>query len=482
MLFVYAAVNKIIDFQNFQVQLAQSPLISSFAGVISYIVPVVEIIIAIMLSFTKFKNLALYCSLSLMAMFSAYIIIILNFSPFVPCSCGGVLDKLSWTQHLIFNLCFVLLSAIAIILWNPNYIKNNLSRSYTKFPSILIVTICSITVMITLFLLSEDMIHHRNNFTRRFPNHPVLFERDHTLSKGRYYIAGIEKGNIFLGNSLNPLEIIELDSTLKYSKTHVIAVKETNRKYRSLMVTVKYPYFYLSDGTEAFIYRGLIKNWKAEIWIDKESYFNMLVPVDSNSIAIRAVSSVNNENMLGLIKRIDTVSLSFNRKLLDKQIDGIFDTDGKLIYNSLLDKLIYVYTYRNEYLISNSSLNEKFVAHTIDTTSRANIKVAYVNSLEASKLASPARIVNKTAATYGEHLYVNSLVIGQHELKDVWDEASIIDTYNLITHAYQFSFYLYDKNGKKISEFAVDDNHIYTLSGNVVSMYKIDRKVFEKNQ
>ncbi|WP_306349876.1 hypothetical protein [Flavobacterium sp. '19STA2R22 D10 B1'] len=326
------------------------------------------------------------------------------------------------------------------------------------------------------------MIHHRNNFTRRFPNHPVLFERDYTLSKGRYYIAGIGKGSLFIGNILNPLEVIELDATLTHSKTHFITVKDPNRRYRSLQVNVKYPYFYLSDGTEAFVYRGLVNDWNAEIWIDKKSYFNSFVPIDSNTVAIRAVSSDNNENMIGLIKNIDTVSVNFNRNLLDKQIDGIFDTDGKLLYNSILDKLIYVYTYRNEYLISDGELNEKYVAHTIDTTSRANIKVAYINSLEASKLASPARIVNKTAATYGEYLYVNSQLIGQYEPKDVWNEASVIDAYNLKTHAYQFSFYLYDKEGKKISEFISDENHIYTLSGKTVSVYKIDKKIFDKNQ
>lgn len=44
-LYVYAAVNKVLDFENFQVQLGQSPLLSAYAGFVSYAVPVVELVI-----------------------------------------------------------------------------------------------------------------------------------------------------------------------------------------------------------------------------------------------------------------------------------------------------------------------------------------------------------------------------------------------------------------------------------------------------
>jgi hypothetical protein len=62
------------------------------------------------------RLMALYASFSIMVMFTTYIIAILNFSTYIPCSCGGVLEKLTWTEHLIFNICFVLLAYIGIIL------------------------------------------------------------------------------------------------------------------------------------------------------------------------------------------------------------------------------------------------------------------------------------------------------------------------------------------------------------------------------
>lgn len=481
-LFVYAAVNKIIDFDNFQVELAQSPLLSSFAGPVSYCVPIIEIIIALLLSTTRCRKTGLYLSLSLMVMFSVYILIILNFSPFIPCSCGGILDEMSWQQHLIFNLAFVILAVAAILLKDIPAKGLQQKRKYLKLAGVGTVIICSSTFMAILFLVSEDMIHRRNNFTRRFPNHPILFERDLQLKSNGLYFAGIGNGSVYIGNMSNPLEITEVDSTLNQTVSHLISVDDSNRRYHSLKVSVQYPYFYLADGTEAFVYRGLVRDWKAKLWIDKESYFNSFVPIDSNKIAIRSISSESNENILGVMQRDDSSTVFFNKGLLDKQIDGIFDTDGKLIYNKSLNKLLYIYAYRNEYLITDTALKSKFVGHTIDTTSRANIKVAYVSSIKASKLASPSRIVNKTAATFGDLLFVNSQLIGQYELEEMWDEASIIDIYNLASNTYQFSFYLYDKEQQKISEFVTDSGHVYSLAGKTLSVYKIDKKAFEKNQ
>jgi hypothetical protein len=116
-LFVYAAVTKLIDYDKFRVQIGQSPLLTAFAGTVAWMVPAVEIIVAGLLTVLRFRLLGLYASFSLMVMFTAYIVVITRFSEYVPCSCGGVLEKLSWNDHLVFNLVFVVLGFVAIVLY-----------------------------------------------------------------------------------------------------------------------------------------------------------------------------------------------------------------------------------------------------------------------------------------------------------------------------------------------------------------------------
>jgi hypothetical protein len=114
LLFVYAAVSKLLDFENFKMQTGQSPLISAFAGWVVWLLPLVELIIAAGLSFERLKIPSMFAAFSLMVMFSAYIFIILNYSSSVPCSCGGILEKMGWREHLWFNLAFVLLAVAAL--------------------------------------------------------------------------------------------------------------------------------------------------------------------------------------------------------------------------------------------------------------------------------------------------------------------------------------------------------------------------------
>jgi hypothetical protein len=113
---VYAATSKILDFENFKIQLGQSPLLSSYADWITIIVPLSEFFIAFLLLIPKFRFIGLFASYFLMVLFTAYIYIILNYSAFIPCSCGGILEKMTWNQHLVFNIIFIVFAIVAILL------------------------------------------------------------------------------------------------------------------------------------------------------------------------------------------------------------------------------------------------------------------------------------------------------------------------------------------------------------------------------
>ena len=115
-LFAYAAINKFLDIETFKAQAGQSPLISFAASWIVYAVPGIELMLCGLLSFPKTRLTGLYGSFVLMNLFTGYIISILWFSYYVPCSCGGILEKMGWTEHLIFNIVFVLLSLTGIVL------------------------------------------------------------------------------------------------------------------------------------------------------------------------------------------------------------------------------------------------------------------------------------------------------------------------------------------------------------------------------
>lgn len=110
LLFVYTAVSKFLDYENFRAVIGQSPLITKFAPVLAIVVPVAEIVIALLLVVPSWRRAGLYASFAMMVLFTAYIIVLVTMSERIPCSCGGVISRMTWKQHLYFNIVFVLLA------------------------------------------------------------------------------------------------------------------------------------------------------------------------------------------------------------------------------------------------------------------------------------------------------------------------------------------------------------------------------------
>jgi uncharacterized membrane protein YphA (DoxX/SURF4 family) len=124
-LFIYAAASKILEYDMFKATIGKSPLIMNHAHWLAWMVPAVEIIVSLAFIVPRLVLPALYASFFLMFTFTAYIAFILTFSPYVPCSCGGILSQMGWTEHLIFNTGFTLLAVVGIMLHNRLQRKRN---------------------------------------------------------------------------------------------------------------------------------------------------------------------------------------------------------------------------------------------------------------------------------------------------------------------------------------------------------------------
>jgi hypothetical protein len=109
-LFIYTASNKLSDVEAFRTVLSKSPLLKEIAIWLAWTVPLVEVVISLLLLIPKFRSAGLLLSSLLMAAFSVYILYMLLFVPHLPCSCGGIIQQMNWTQHFIFNLVMFLLS------------------------------------------------------------------------------------------------------------------------------------------------------------------------------------------------------------------------------------------------------------------------------------------------------------------------------------------------------------------------------------
>ena len=121
LLFVYTAINKLAHLGAFEEVLSKSPVLSIASGLVSILIPVMEVVIAGLLFFPRTKRIGFQLSFALMSVFTIYIAAMLAFASKLPCSCGGVLSELTWKQHLFFNLFFVLVAAWGIRLTRKSF-------------------------------------------------------------------------------------------------------------------------------------------------------------------------------------------------------------------------------------------------------------------------------------------------------------------------------------------------------------------------
>jgi hypothetical protein len=116
LLFSYTAISKLLVYDTFVRQLSKSPYVEEYASTIAWLLPAAECILALMLMVKATRLMALFAGFGLMLFFTAYIYAMLHYSFYIPCSCGGVLAKMTWTQHFWFNVAFTVLSLTGIVL------------------------------------------------------------------------------------------------------------------------------------------------------------------------------------------------------------------------------------------------------------------------------------------------------------------------------------------------------------------------------
>jgi len=342
--------------------------------------------------------------------------------------------------------------------------------------------VLSIGTVAFLFAMSGIMKDNRNSFLRLFPSHPVLEGNSFDLKYNSYYIAGGTSEHIYLGNYSSPLHLLVLNKDLTdtvHLRLNVNGIMD--QKFWSARVRVDSPYFYVNDGAVPRIYKGPINTWTADrIGYDTE-YFLDIEPTGKSTLFIKSLA-LSNESVLGKIS-LDSPHYRFTSGILTKQIDGVFCVDGYLNYSKELKKLIYVYRYRNEYIVIDTNLNVTQHGRTIDTTTHAKLKVAWIASNKSKTLAGPPLIVNKQSSSYKNWLFINSDLLAKNEHRRALKEASVIDVYDINRTNYLFSFYIFNTfKNERLREFRVIGNRVYALFETTVQVFDLNKNVFQQDR
>lgn len=156
---LYVALDKLWQLSSFRISLQQQPVLHDFASVLYWMLPSVELGIALLfivyrdqknLPFPEERNISFFLSpflLSalLMAAFTLYIGLgVAGFYPKKPCMCSSFLQNITWTRHLLINFGLLALSLLGCWLArDPNSTKHN-APSFRQAVLLLLYTVPSV--------------------------------------------------------------------------------------------------------------------------------------------------------------------------------------------------------------------------------------------------------------------------------------------------------------------------------------------------
>lgn len=472
LLFVYAAVSKMRDFAEFQIELAQSPLLSAFAGPVSYGVLALEFAAALLLVWDKTRRVGLYASFGLMTAFTVYIYLILHYADDIPCSCGGILEKMSWEQHLVFNVGCAVLAVLGIVL-----MEKERARGWSRSAAFVLITaVVSGGSIVALFLSSEYIMKKENSFIRRYPQHPVIKEKSYDLGVKSYYFAGYGDGRLYLGNTTAPLLLTSLNDGLSAKDTMFLKLPTDTILYTAPKVQVSPPYCYLYDGSVPVIYAGKLGTPRMRTLSFRDAYFNQLAPISDSAFAVRTIVLQPKHFALGKIDAAARPVFGLSDDVLPKKVRSLFESDGSMVRDRKTGEIVYVYTYMNKFFVMNNVLENKREFKTINTTSAAPLRVRELANGD-KRLEGEANKVNEKAAVFRGILFIESGSMGRYESLKTWKNTATVDMYSTSKHAYLGSFRLYLQNREKVTDFLVTDKYLFVITGSELTRYLLNKSI-----
>lgn len=114
-IWAYSGIEKLMDWERSWNAFHNQTFLAELADIISYVVPVSEILLAVLLVIRAARWWGLMGSVLLLTVFTTYVgLVWWGAFPRVPCNCAGFMESMGWGAHLVMNL-FLMIIAVAVL-------------------------------------------------------------------------------------------------------------------------------------------------------------------------------------------------------------------------------------------------------------------------------------------------------------------------------------------------------------------------------
>jgi len=187
-------------------------------------------------------------------------------------------------------------------------------------------------------------------FTRKFPPHILPDWKAIEIDPHLNIIGNISQ-TIYLGSPFHPLTISRFNPTDNSLKQDSLKLAQHYKiAWKALVMYANAEGIFLTEGITPTILHSQLNTDSLYATFKVQTSFANILPLDSNEFILKAYDGKMKQHIL--IKAILSPYRTIRKPgLLTKQVDGVFCTEGDLLFDSHSNKIVYVYQYRNEYLV-----------------------------------------------------------------------------------------------------------------------------------
>lgn len=124
LIFSYTGLDKLIRWKASWGAFHNQTFPPELADVLAYVVPISELVIALLLLFSATRWWGLLAGTLLLSVFTTYVgLIWVGAFPRVPCNCAGILESLGWAEHFVLNLFLIGIAVYGLWLYTTKKAK-----------------------------------------------------------------------------------------------------------------------------------------------------------------------------------------------------------------------------------------------------------------------------------------------------------------------------------------------------------------------
>ncbi|UPK68061.1 hypothetical protein [Chitinophaga filiformis] len=296
------------------------------------------------------------------------------------------------------------------------------------------------------------------------------------LKINSYYIIGFSNDRIYLGNHARSRQILELPYDLGHVDTSWLNIKDSVLfGWGAATIHKQGNSFYLAEGVTPCIIGFPKTDTIGTVLETGTNHFDLILPSE-RSFVFRTYDTSVHRNVLAYAQ-YGKRSLTIPALLKDQQ-DGVFSTDGMLLYDSLSARFLYIYYYRNQLMSFDNNLKNVIHGNTIDTVTRAKIQIHEIRSEHSITFSAPPLKVNKLGCTFHGLLFIYSGLRADNEMGKIAHKSSPIDVYKINDFKYLGSFYIPNYDGKGIRDMAIYNDKLVALRESEITIYNLHLSSF----